>query len=236
MHSQTFFTLKVSCLFLPIKEQLQTRFYFVWCRSAQRGGLISLFVLSVLGFGCGSLSSRSCFHFVARLPSPLRGDCHLALCQAGAHTPTRTHTSRPRSVVDVSIKKNKKKTLLLSFPLVIMLRCSFLWADSKHVSARDSDGCISPVNICSLGLLCSSFQEAADTLSDTHAHTHTHLHCGVYMVDNQRQLVLSSVRTVRFSRGASKLQATGTWTNTHRAHLRPNAERHLSVTVGGFYC
>lgn len=56
------------------------------------------------------------------------------------------------------------------------------------------------------------------------------------MVDNQGQLVLSSVRTVRLSRGVSKLQATGTRTNTQRAHLRPNTERHLSVTVGGYYC
>lgn len=56
------------------------------------------------------------------------------------------------------------------------------------------------------------------------------------MVDNQGQLVLSSVRTVRLSQGVSKLQAIGTQTTSQRAHLRPNTERHLSVTVGGYYC
>lgn len=89
---------------------------------------------------------------------------------------------------------------------------------------------VSPINICSAPL--------SRRPPRTHEPTHTHStgwHCASNMVDNQGLFVLSSVRAVKLSRVVSKLQATGTQTNTQRAHLRPSAERHLSVTVGEHY-
>ncbi len=127
------------------------------------------------------------FHFVARL-SPLRGDCHPALCQAWswhAHTHTHTHThthihTHTHTHVSFSLSPifKKKKVLLLCFPHVILLRNPFLRADLKHVVARDLDRYISPINICSPGLL-HSFQKAT-AYTPTHTYIHTHTYAAVH--------------------------------------------------------
>lgn len=182
----------ISKLFCPLfsfcfhwRKHYQTCFYFILDRTVQRRGLISLFVLSVLGFSHGSLSSRPCFTLSPGSPC-WEGIVtqHCARPGAGTQTYTHslanTHTKAHTYTIDSPspIFKKNKIVLLLCFPCVIVLRDSFLRADLKHVVARDLDRRIAPINICSPGLL-SSFQKAT-TYTPTHTyiymHSHSHTH------------------------------------------------------------
>lgn len=116
LHFKTF--LSPDFILLSVKEHYQTHFCFVLDWTVQRGSLISLFVLSVLGFSRGSLSSWPCFTLSPDSP-PLRGDCHPGLCQAwGWHTHIRTHTKSSLRLLYFRQKRKEKENLSCTVCLV----------------------------------------------------------------------------------------------------------------------
>lgn len=96
VHIQTLFISELSFIFFFIlfsaAEHYQTGFYFIldWTVTKRWSDLSICVVCSWLQSWLALLTTM--FHFVARL-SPLRGDCHPALCQAWSwHTNTHNHT------------------------------------------------------------------------------------------------------------------------------------------------
>lgn len=135
------------------------------------------------------------FHFVARLPPAERGLSPRTVPGLElAHTHISTHTkSSLRLLYFRQKKKRKRKPFLHSLPRVIMQRHPFLWADLKHVVARDLDRYISPINICSPGLLNTSFQKAtAYTLISVYIYTHSHSRTHTYTTVHLRLTIKDS--------------------------------------------
>lgn len=81
------------------RKHYQTGFYFILDWTVQRRGLISLFVLSVLGFSRGSRSSRPCFTLSPGSPC-WEGTVtqHCARPGAGTHIHTVTHSHTQLSI------------------------------------------------------------------------------------------------------------------------------------------
>lgn len=110
-----------------------------------------------------------------------------------AHTHKDTHKIFSPSPIFSTKKKRKRKPFLHSLPRVVKQRYPFLWADLKHVVARDLDRYISPINICSPGLLSTSFQKAtAYTLISMYIHAHSHPRTHTYTTVHLRLTIKDS--------------------------------------------
>lgn len=92
LHFKTF--LSPDFMLLSVKEHYQTHFCFVLDWTVQRGSLISLFVLSVLGFSRGSLSSWPCFTLSPDSPPRWEGTVTQDCARLGVGTHTHKHTHK----------------------------------------------------------------------------------------------------------------------------------------------
>lgn len=175
-----------TCFVFSEQEHYQTRLYLVL--GPGRTKMWSDVSICLISSWLRSWISRltTVFHFVARL-SLLRGDCHPALCQTRSwHTRTLAYT--PRWLI---FKKPSRSVVPVS--------------ERREASSSGRIGLDA----------CGGQRLSRISPVDTSALvTRSTPHRRVLYTHNQGQLVLSSVRTVRLSRGVSKLQATGTQTNT----------------------
>lgn len=117
LHFKTF--LSSDFILLSVKEHYQTHFCFVLDWTVQRGSLISLFVLSVLGFSRGSLSSWPCFTLSPDSPPAERGLSPRTVPGLElAHTHISTHTKSSLRLLYFRQKRKEKENLSCTVCLV----------------------------------------------------------------------------------------------------------------------